>query len=101
MLHRTRHLFIRQQTAVINAIRAHLWPEETELRRRTMGYRGIRMRKISLQDLRPRHVAAETRLRTMGVSVTTRQLKNYRCRSYTPKIARAARRGAPFTMRSG
>jgi transposase len=24
MLHRTRHLFIRQQTAVINAIRAHL-----------------------------------------------------------------------------
>ena len=23
MLHRTRHLFIRQQTAVINAIRAH------------------------------------------------------------------------------
>ena len=23
-LHRTRHLFIRQQTAVINAIRAHL-----------------------------------------------------------------------------
>jgi transposase len=25
MLHRTRHLLIRQQTAVINAIRAHLW----------------------------------------------------------------------------
>ena len=24
MLHRTRHLFIRQQTAVINSIRAHL-----------------------------------------------------------------------------
>ena len=24
MLHRTRHLFIRQQTAAINAIRAHL-----------------------------------------------------------------------------
>jgi transposase len=24
MLHRTRHLFIRQQTALINAIRAHL-----------------------------------------------------------------------------
>jgi transposase len=24
MLHRTRHLFIRQQTSVINAIRAHL-----------------------------------------------------------------------------
>ena len=24
MLHRTRHLFVRQQTAVINAIRAHL-----------------------------------------------------------------------------
>ena len=24
MLHRTRHLFTRQQTAVINAIRAHL-----------------------------------------------------------------------------
>ena len=24
MLHRTRHLFIRQQTAVINAIRTHL-----------------------------------------------------------------------------
>jgi transposase len=24
MLHRTRHLFIRQQTAVINAVRAHL-----------------------------------------------------------------------------
>ena len=24
MVHRTRHLFIRQQTAVINAIRAHL-----------------------------------------------------------------------------
>jgi transposase len=24
MLHRTRHLFIRRQTAVINAIRAHL-----------------------------------------------------------------------------
>ena len=24
MLHRTRHLFIRQQTAVINAIRSHL-----------------------------------------------------------------------------
>ena len=24
MLYRTRHLFIRQQTAVINAIRAHL-----------------------------------------------------------------------------
>jgi transposase len=24
VLHRTRHLFIRQQTAVINAIRAHL-----------------------------------------------------------------------------
>jgi transposase len=24
MLHRTRHLFIRQQTAVINVIRAHL-----------------------------------------------------------------------------
>ena len=24
MLHRTRHLFIRQQTAVVNAIRAHL-----------------------------------------------------------------------------
>jgi transposase len=24
MLHRTRHLFIRQQTAVINTIRAHL-----------------------------------------------------------------------------
>jgi len=24
ILHRTRHLFIRQQTAVINAIRAHL-----------------------------------------------------------------------------
>ena len=24
MLHRTRHLLIRQQTAVINAIRAHL-----------------------------------------------------------------------------
>src|SRR5262245_699217 len=24
MLHRTRHVFIRQQTAVINAIRAHL-----------------------------------------------------------------------------
>ena len=24
MLHRTRHMFIRQQTAVINAIRAHL-----------------------------------------------------------------------------
>ena len=24
MLHRSRHLFIRQQTAVINAIRAHL-----------------------------------------------------------------------------
>ena len=24
MLHRTRHLFIRQQTAMINAIRAHL-----------------------------------------------------------------------------
>src|SRR5262245_4339643 len=24
LLHRTRHLFIRQQTAVINAIRAHL-----------------------------------------------------------------------------
>lgn len=23
MLHRTRHLFVRQQTAVINAIRAH------------------------------------------------------------------------------
>jgi transposase len=23
-LHRTRHLFIRQQTAIINAIRAHL-----------------------------------------------------------------------------
>jgi hypothetical protein len=29
MLHRTRHLFIRQQTSVINAIRAHLvgWAE--------------------------------------------------------------------------
>jgi transposase len=24
MLHRTRHMFIRQQTAVINSIRAHL-----------------------------------------------------------------------------
>ena len=24
MLHRTRHLFIRQQTALINSIRAHL-----------------------------------------------------------------------------
>ena len=24
MLHRTRHLFIRQQTAIINSIRAHL-----------------------------------------------------------------------------
>ena len=24
MFHRTRHLFIRQQTAVINSIRAHL-----------------------------------------------------------------------------
>ncbi len=24
MLHRTRHLFVRQQTAVINSIRAHL-----------------------------------------------------------------------------
>jgi len=24
MLHRTRHLFIRQQTVVINSIRAHL-----------------------------------------------------------------------------
>ena len=24
MLHRTRHLFIRQQTSVINSIRAHL-----------------------------------------------------------------------------
>jgi len=24
MLHRTRHLFVRQQTALINAIRAHL-----------------------------------------------------------------------------
>jgi len=24
MMHRTRHVFIRQQTAVINAIRAHL-----------------------------------------------------------------------------
>ena len=24
MLHRTRHLFIRQQTAVINSIRAHI-----------------------------------------------------------------------------
>ena len=24
MLHRTRHLFIRQQTAIINTIRAHL-----------------------------------------------------------------------------
>jgi transposase len=24
MLHHTRHLFIRQQTAVINSIRAHL-----------------------------------------------------------------------------
>jgi transposase len=24
MLHRTRHLFIRQQTSIINAIRAHL-----------------------------------------------------------------------------
>jgi hypothetical protein len=28
VLHRTRHLFIRQQTAVINAIRAHLDPAE-------------------------------------------------------------------------
>ena len=24
MLHRTRHLFVRQQTSMINAIRAHL-----------------------------------------------------------------------------
>jgi hypothetical protein len=32
MLHRTRHLFIRQQTAVINAIRAHL-AELASLRR--------------------------------------------------------------------
>ena len=24
MLHRTRHLYIRQQTSVINAIRAHI-----------------------------------------------------------------------------
>jgi len=28
MLHRTRHLFIRQQTSVINAIRAHMAPRE-------------------------------------------------------------------------
>jgi len=30
MLHRTRHLFIRQQTAVINAIRAHLAAREID-----------------------------------------------------------------------
>ena len=33
VLHRTRHLFIREQIAVINAIRAHLAPSSGSLRR--------------------------------------------------------------------
>jgi transposase len=33
-LHRTRHLFIRQQTSVINAIRAHLAAESVVARTR-------------------------------------------------------------------
>ena len=43
MLHRTRHLFIRQQTAVINAIRAHLPSSGSSRRSGAMASRNCSM----------------------------------------------------------
>src|SRR6201987_5981809 len=72
MLHRTRHLFIRQQTAVINAIRAHLAEYGVVAR---VGRRGVEELLDVVADSNDRRLPEVARGCVAALGVQLRMLK--------------------------
>jgi transposase len=69
MLHRTRHMFIRQQTAVINSIRAHLAEFGIVA---PVGRKGVTelLHVVAVTDPRPAHPAPAYPDQTISTTVT-------------------------------
>lgn len=72
MLHRTRHLFIRQQTAVINSIRAHLAEFGIVV---PVGRRGIEELLAIVADARDNRVPEVARACIVALGMQLRMLK--------------------------
>jgi transposase len=72
MLHRTRHLFIRQQTAVINSIRAHLAEFGIVA---PVGRRGIEELLAIVEDARDNRVPEVARACILALAMQLRRLK--------------------------
>jgi transposase len=72
MLHRTRHLFIRQQTAVINSIRAHLAEFGIVA---PVGRRGIEELLAIVEDARDNRVPEVARACIVALGMHLRMLK--------------------------
>jgi transposase len=72
MLHRTRHLFIRQQTAVINSIRAHLAELGIVAR---VGRQGVEHLLDIVSDPRDRRLPEVARACVAALGIQLRMLK--------------------------
>src|ERR1700675_2865226 len=72
MLHRTRHLFIRQQTSVINAIRAHLAEFGIVA---PVGRKGVEQLLAVAADASDRHVPEMARACVVALGAQLRMLK--------------------------
>jgi transposase len=90
MLHRTRHLFIRQQTAVINSIRAHLAEFGIVARVGRRGVEDLLDVVADSSDGRVPELVAPRRLRALGSRCHPGSVALWRCRGHLGGLSRCA-----------